>query len=143
MVFSPTSRCGQLTNFCKYQKSQKQSHVSMSRMRLLWWALHLSSTVHVNNEPQWQTQHPSCTHLWLQLGPHSSPFKLSSSSQLESSPWVCLLKPELQHLAPPTPATHTVADVHLQLRSAGMWHRPSVLVSHWCACCKLAATFFS
>ena len=43
------------------------------------------------------------THPQLWLGPHFRPFGLSPCSHAESSPWVCLLKPEFQHPA----AVHT------------------------------------
>ena len=39
-------------------------------------------------------------HPWLPPVPHSRPFRLSPCSQPQSSPWVCPLKPEVQHPAP-------------------------------------------
>ena len=54
---------------------------------------------HADNEVPMADSGPSCTHPLCWPGPHCSPFGLSSCSQTESSPWVCLLKPEFQHPA--------------------------------------------
>ena len=69
---------------------------------------------------QWWTWAPSCTHPQLQLGPHSSPFRLSPCSQ---SIFSLGLSSESQASAPSTP--HTPADMCLRLGSAG--RRPDPL----------------
>lgn len=44
-----------------------------------------------------RTQAPFCTHSELWSRAHCMSFRLSLHSQTESSPWVCLLRPEFQH----------------------------------------------
>ena len=51
----------------------------------------------------WQIHTLSCVDPQLQPGPHARPFGLSLHSQTETSPQVCLLKLEFQHLT----AAHT------------------------------------
>lgn len=46
-----------------------------------------------------RTQGPSCTHSELWPRAHCMSFRLFLHSQTESSPWVCLLRPEFQHPA--------------------------------------------